>query len=91
MIKSLLLLKKINIPTLRTDLELLDRPINSQPLNDAVNNLKLAAEGYIKGDFNMIFNVRNALANNLIEKVGRKKRIKRDHKGCVSLEDCYKR
>jgi hypothetical protein len=58
---------------LRTDLELLDEPINNRSLNGAVNNLKLAAEGYIKGNFNtVIINVRNALANNLIEKVDAK-------------------
>lgn len=62
---------------LRTDLELLDRPINNKDLSGAVDNLKLAAKGYIEGDFNtVILNVRNALANNLIEKVGGKNGLK---------------
>jgi hypothetical protein len=55
---------------LRTDLALFNEPINNQSLSDAVNNLKLAAKGYIEGDFNtVIINVRNALANNLTKKV----------------------
>lgn len=33
---------------LRTDLELLDEPINNRFLNGAVNNLKLAAEDILK-------------------------------------------
>jgi hypothetical protein len=46
----------------------LDEPISNQSLSGAVDNLKLAAEGYIKGDFSsIILNIRNALANNLTE------------------------
>jgi hypothetical protein len=62
---------------LRTDLELLDQPIKNQPLSDAVNTLKLAAKGYIEGDFNtVILNVRNALLNDLTEKVDQKNVLK---------------
>ena len=37
---------------LRTDLGLLDYPINNQPLSRAVNDLKQAAKEYIERDFN---------------------------------------
>jgi hypothetical protein len=55
---------------LRTDLTLLDEPINNEHLAGAIENLKHAARGYIEGNFSsVIFNIRNALANDLTEKV----------------------
>jgi hypothetical protein len=64
----------------------LDEPINNNPLSDAVNNLKLAADGYIKGDFNTVIpNVRNALLNDLTEKMDQKNVLKTDIKDrCLS-------
>jgi hypothetical protein len=56
---------------LRTDLTLLDEPINNEHLAGAIENLKQAARGYNEGNFSsVILNIRNALANDLTEKVG---------------------
>jgi hypothetical protein len=84
---SLLIRENKYTDILRTDLALLDIPIDNQSLSDAVNNLKLDAEGYIEGDFNtVIINVRNASANNLIEKVGGKNRLKENIKDACLLK-----
>ncbi|MGB8934550.1 MAG: hypothetical protein WCC17_05535, partial [Candidatus Nitrosopolaris sp.] len=75
---SLFIRKNKYTKILRTDLPLLDEPFNNQSLTNAVRNLKLAAEGYIEGNFSsLIINIRNALANDLTEKVGKKNVLKK--------------
>ncbi|MGA9845534.1 MAG: hypothetical protein WBQ25_24815 [Nitrososphaeraceae archaeon] len=65
---SLVINKNKYTSKLGMNLSLLDEPLNNQALSSAVNNLKLAAQGFIEGDFNtVIVNTRNALANSLTE------------------------
>lgn len=65
---SLIIEKNKYTGKLQTELPLLDEPINNQSLADAIENLKLAAEGFIEGNFSsIILNTRNAIANNLTE------------------------
>ena len=54
---------------LRTELPLGKAPINNQSLSSAFENLTLAAQGFIDGNFNsVILNTRNTLSNSLTEK-----------------------
>jgi hypothetical protein len=46
-----------------------DAPINNQSLSSAIENLNLAAEGFIGGNFNTVILItRNTIANSLTEK-----------------------
>ena len=67
---SLIINKNKYATKLGMNLSLLDEPQNNQSLGDAIDNLKLAAQGFIEGDFNtVILNTRNALANSLTEMI----------------------
>jgi hypothetical protein len=66
---SLIIEKNKYTDKLRTELHLGDEPINNQSLSNAIENLKLAAQGLIEGNFSsVILNTRNALSNSLTEK-----------------------
>jgi hypothetical protein len=83
---SLIIDKNKYTSKLRMDLSLLDAPIKNQYLSDAVDNLKLAAQGFIEGDFNaVILNTRNALKNSLTEMYDQKRELKNEIKEkCLS-------
>jgi hypothetical protein len=88
---SLVIEKNKYTSKLRTEFPLGDEPINNQSLSSAIENLKLAAQGLIEGNFNsVIFNTRNALSNSLIEKVNaspteKKSALKKDIKEACLL------
>jgi hypothetical protein len=64
---SLIISKNKYTRKLGTEQSLLDKPKNNQQLTSAVENLKLAARGFIEGNFSsIILNTRNALINSLL-------------------------
>lgn len=77
---------------LTIELPSLDEPRNNHELGSAIENLKLAAQGFVEGNFNsIILNTRNAINNNLtkledIPKSPNKKRMLKDDivESCLS-------
>jgi hypothetical protein len=83
---SLIINKNRYTTELKINLSLLDEPISNQSLSSATESLRLAAQGFIKGDFNTVtVNTRNALENSLTEMNGKERELKSEIKEkCLS-------